>query len=202
MGAGLEPQPRSLPLLTVVKWRGPSVSHAALEQMLNRQPGSLPPPPLPPPPAPRRRVLLPPPISPATHQPHHLPTPARAEASTEELSEKYTDVMQERMGSAVLTYRHEDGTNFCRILDDLIVGSCLQRVEDLDRRAAAAGCGSSWGLGMGLGMGGDGLPGLPLAGRCASRVCANLPFLRPPGPVPCAAICLPAGLRTRRACAP
>ena len=56
------------------------------------------------------------------------------------------------MGSAVLTYRHEDGTNFCRILDDLIVGSCLQRVEDLDRRAAAASCGSNWGLGMGLGM--------------------------------------------------
>ncbi len=52
---------------------------------------------------------------------------------TEDLSEKYTDVMQERMGSAVLTYRHEDGTNFSRILDDLIVGSCLQQPTDVDR---------------------------------------------------------------------
>lgn len=51
----------------------------------------------------------------------------------EELSEVYTDVMRERMGSAVLTYRHEDGMNYCRILDDLIVGSCLQTPADLDK---------------------------------------------------------------------
>lgn len=58
-----------------------------------------------------------------------LPAPPRrppAAADVEELSEHYTDVMRERMGSAVLTYRHEDGTNYTRILDDLIVGSCLQ----------------------------------------------------------------------------
>lgn len=39
--------------------------------------------------------------------------------------------MTERMG-APLTYRHEDGMNYNRILDDLIVGSCLQRPEDVD----------------------------------------------------------------------
>ncbi|EFN57929.1 hypothetical protein CHLNCDRAFT_142013 [Chlorella variabilis] len=58
---------------------------------------------------------------------------------TEDLSDKYTDVMQERMGSAVLTYRHEDGTNFSRILEDLIVGSCLQQPADVDRRVVADG---------------------------------------------------------------
>jgi hypothetical protein len=40
--------------------------------------------------------------------------------------------MQEKMGS-VLTYRHEDGMNFAHVLDDLIVGSCLQTSQDLDR---------------------------------------------------------------------
>ncbi|KAI3428039.1 hypothetical protein D9Q98_006425 [Chlorella vulgaris] len=53
----------------------------------------------------------------------------------EDLSEKYTDVMQERMGSAVLTYRHEDGTNWSRILPDLVVGSCLQTPADVDKVA-------------------------------------------------------------------
>ncbi len=36
------------------------------------------------------------------------------------------------MGST-LTYRHEKGMNFAHVLDDLIVGSCLQTPEDLDR---------------------------------------------------------------------
>lgn len=40
--------------------------------------------------------------------------------------------MQQKMGS-VLTYRHEDGMNFAHVLDDLIVGSCLQTPQDLDR---------------------------------------------------------------------
>ena len=46
-------------------------------------------------------------------------------------SEEYSDVMSKRMG-AVLTYRHEDGMNYNRILDDLIVGSCLQTSDDVD----------------------------------------------------------------------
>ena len=49
----------------------------------------------------------------------------------EDLSESYTNVMQERMG-APLVYRHEDGMNYTRILDDLIVGSCLQTEDDVD----------------------------------------------------------------------
>ena len=40
--------------------------------------------------------------------------------------------MQQRMGSS-LTYRHEEGINFADILDDLMVGSCLQTAEDVDR---------------------------------------------------------------------
>lgn len=48
----------------------------------------------------------------------------------EDLSETYTEVMQERMG-APLIYRHEDGMNYTRILDDLIVGSCLQTEKDV-----------------------------------------------------------------------
>ena len=35
----------------------------------------------------------------------------------------------------VLTYRHEDGMSFDEILDDLIVGSCPQTPEDIDRQA-------------------------------------------------------------------
>ena len=54
------------------------------------------------------------------------------EAEAEDKSDEYTDVMQERMGGA-LTYRHEDGMNYAEILNDLIVGSCLQRPEDVDR---------------------------------------------------------------------
>jgi hypothetical protein len=41
--------------------------------------------------------------------------------------------MQSKMGG-VLTYRHEDGMNFAYILDDIIVGSCLQTPADLDRQ--------------------------------------------------------------------
>lgn len=62
-----------------------------------------------------------------------LPSLPASPPDVEELSEVYTVVMRERMGSAVLTYRHEDGMNYCRILDDLIVGSCLQTPADLDK---------------------------------------------------------------------
>ena len=48
----------------------------------------------------------------------------------EDLSETYTEVMQQRMGAPMI-YRHEDGMNYTRILDDLIVGSCLQTPEDV-----------------------------------------------------------------------
>ena len=54
------------------------------------------------------------------------------EEDEEPKSDEYTDVMQQRMGGS-LSYRHEDGINFADILDDLMVGSCLQTPEDVDR---------------------------------------------------------------------
>ncbi|CAK7325349.1 unnamed protein product [Dovyalis caffra] len=50
----------------------------------------------------------------------------------EEKSEIYSNNMTEAMG-AVLTYRHELGMNYNFIRPDLIVGSCLQTPEDVDK---------------------------------------------------------------------
>ncbi|KAL4621613.1 hypothetical protein ACB092_06G241600 [Castanea dentata] len=50
----------------------------------------------------------------------------------EEKSETYSTNMTEAMG-AVLTYRHELGINYNFIRPDLIVGSCLQTPEDVDK---------------------------------------------------------------------
>jgi protein-tyrosine phosphatase len=50
----------------------------------------------------------------------------------EEISETYSNTMTEAMG-AVLTYRHELGMNYNFIRPDLIVGSCLQTPEDVDK---------------------------------------------------------------------
>ncbi|KAG5239626.1 phosphoglucan phosphatase DSP4, amyloplastic [Salix suchowensis] len=50
----------------------------------------------------------------------------------EEKSEIYSHNMTEAMG-AVLTYRHELGMNYNFIRPDLIVGSCLQTPEDVDK---------------------------------------------------------------------
>lgn len=47
-------------------------------------------------------------------------------------SEIYSSSMTEAMG-AVLTYRHELGMNYNFIRPDLIVGSCLQTPEDVDK---------------------------------------------------------------------
>ncbi|WJX13921.1 Phosphoglucan phosphatase DSP4, chloroplastic [Trifolium repens] len=47
-------------------------------------------------------------------------------------SETYSNNMTEAMG-AVLTYRHELGMNYNFIRPDLIVGSCLQTPEDVDK---------------------------------------------------------------------
>ena len=49
-------------------------------------------------------------------------------------SDEYSVEMQQKMGG-FLTYRHEDGMNFALVLDNLIVGSCLQTPVDLDRCA-------------------------------------------------------------------
>lgn len=50
----------------------------------------------------------------------------------EEKSDAYSQDMTEAMG-AVLTYRHELGMNYNFIRPDLIVGSCLQSPEDVDK---------------------------------------------------------------------
>ncbi|KAI4352647.1 hypothetical protein L6164_006878 [Bauhinia variegata] len=50
----------------------------------------------------------------------------------EEKSDTYSHNMTEAMG-AVLTYRHELGMNYNFICPDLIVGSCLQTPEDVDK---------------------------------------------------------------------
>ncbi|XP_057979648.1 phosphoglucan phosphatase DSP4, amyloplastic [Malania oleifera] len=50
----------------------------------------------------------------------------------EEKSTAYSHNMTEAMG-AVLTYRHELGMNYNFIRPDLIVGSCLQTPEDVDK---------------------------------------------------------------------
>ncbi len=57
-----------------------------------------------------------------------IPVPGDEEAK----SDDYSSNMQNKMGG-FLTYRHEDGMNFAHVLDDLIVGSCLQTPSDLDR---------------------------------------------------------------------
>lgn len=60
--------------------------------------------------------------------------PAPPAAKTEEKSDSYSETMSARMGAA-LTYRHEDGMNYNRIWDDLIVGSCLQTPADAEALA-------------------------------------------------------------------
>ena len=52
---------------------------------------------------------------------------------TEELSEDYNVEMQEKMKDDSLIYRHEHGMNYAHLTDDLIVGSCLQTPEDVDK---------------------------------------------------------------------
>ncbi|KAK6933471.1 AMP-activated protein kinase, glycogen-binding domain [Dillenia turbinata] len=52
--------------------------------------------------------------------------------SKEEKSDVYSTNMTEAMG-AVLTYRHELGMSYNFIRPDLIVGSCLQKPEDVDK---------------------------------------------------------------------
>ncbi|GAX75733.1 hypothetical protein CEUSTIGMA_g3176.t1 [Chlamydomonas eustigma] len=53
-------------------------------------------------------------------------------------SAEYTQEMQAKMGTS-LTYRHEAGLDYNRVLPDLIVGSCLQTPADVDRLAEQEG---------------------------------------------------------------
>ncbi len=59
--------------------------------------------------------------------------PAKDEEDEEEAkSDEYSEEMQKRMGG-YLVYRHEDGINWNDIADQLVVGSCLQTPDDVDR---------------------------------------------------------------------
>lgn len=63
-------------------------------------------------------------------------TNVASDIDVDEKSSEYTEEMQAKMGTS-LTYRHEDGINYHFVLPDLIVGSCLQGPEDVDKLAAA-----------------------------------------------------------------
>lgn len=47
-------------------------------------------------------------------------------------SDDYSTEMQQKMGTT-MTYRHELGMNYNRIIEDVIVGSCLQVPDDVDK---------------------------------------------------------------------
>ncbi|KAJ9531797.1 hypothetical protein QJQ45_021950 [Haematococcus lacustris] len=74
------------------------------------------------------------------------PLPAVSPAASDETkSDEYSETMNRKMGTS-LSYRHELGIDYNRILPDLIVGSCLQArsqlpptAEDVDRLAEQEG---------------------------------------------------------------
>jgi hypothetical protein len=78
------------------------------------------------------------------HQPINLVTKSNYDESTVSVvpddtkSAEYTQEMQAKMGTS-LTYRHEAGLDYNRVLPDLIVGSCLQTPADVDRLADMEG---------------------------------------------------------------
>lgn len=86
----------------------------------------------------------------------------------EDKSEEYSDVMSKRMGAS-LTYRHEDGLNYNRILEGLIVGSCLQTPADADRLADAEGVRTVMCLQEDSDMAYFDLDVAPIRERCAAR---------------------------------
>lgn len=76
-----------------------------------------------------------PPVGAAEVETVALTEEASGDSSAEELSEQYSEEMQAKMGTSQ-TYVHEDGMNYNRITDDLVVGSCPQTAADVDRCAA------------------------------------------------------------------
>jgi hypothetical protein len=97
--------------------------------------------------------------------------PAAADAGR--LSEEYTATMTAAMG-AVLTYRHDAGTNFTRVADGLIVGSCLQTPADVDRVAADEGVRTVLNLQEASDCEYFSLDTAPVAARAAERGVAHL----------------------------
>ncbi|KAL4550138.1 hypothetical protein Ndes2526B_g08305 [Nannochloris sp. 'desiccata'] len=93
---------------------------------------------------------------------------SHATADVDTKSDEYSDVMSARMGAA-LTYRHEDGMNYNRILDDLIVGSCLQQATDVDILAEKEGVRTVMCLQEDSDMAYFSLDVAPIRARCTSR---------------------------------
>lgn len=89
--------------------------------------------------------------------------------SSPELSEDYSETMQQRMGNTALMYRHEDGMNYTRILDDLIVGSCLQKSDDVDLLATKENVKTVLSLQEDCDMEFFSLDLLPIQERCQAR---------------------------------
>ncbi|CAL8461831.1 g1362 [Coccomyxa elongata] len=96
------------------------------------------------------------------------PTAEDEEEDLEDKSSEYSDVMQQRMGSS-LTYCHEDGVNFAHVLDNLMVGSCLQTRDDVDRLADDEGVGAIVNLQEDSDMAYFDLDLEPIRQRCAER---------------------------------
>uniref|UniRef100_A0A1D1ZZI8 Tyrosine specific protein phosphatases domain-containing protein n=1 Tax=Auxenochlorella protothecoides TaxID=3075 RepID=A0A1D1ZZI8_AUXPR len=86
------------------------------------------------------------------------------------LSEEYTETMQARMGSASLVYCHEDGMNYTRILDNLIVGSCPQTAEDIERLVSQEEVGTILSLQEDSDMAYFGLDLAPILAACSGRI--------------------------------
>ena len=62
----------------------------------------------------------------------HPHSTTRAAVPDSDLSADYSETMSKAM-NATLTYDHSLGMNYTRILDDLIVGSCLQKPTDVEQ---------------------------------------------------------------------
>ncbi|KXZ48593.1 hypothetical protein GPECTOR_26g496 [Gonium pectorale] len=83
-------------------------------------------------------------------------------------SESYSEDMQKKMGTT-LTYRHELGLNYNRILPDIIVGSCLQTPADVDHLADKEGVRTVFCLQEDSDMAYFSLDVKPIQARCEER---------------------------------
>ncbi|GFR41929.1 hypothetical protein Agub_g2722 [Astrephomene gubernaculifera] len=95
-------------------------------------------------------------------------TTSSAPSPTASKSDAYSGAMQRQMGTS-LTYRHEEGLNYNRILPDLIVGSCLQTPADVDLLAEREGVTTVFCLQEDSDMEYFSLDIRPIQARCAER---------------------------------
>ncbi|CAD7702286.1 unnamed protein product [Ostreobium quekettii] len=89
--------------------------------------------------------------------------------SRPDLSVQYCKEMQQQMGTPSLEYRHQDGMNYTRVWDDIIVGSCLQTARDVDWLVEKEGVSTIVCLQEESDLKYWGLDGAVIKDRCASR---------------------------------